>query len=112
MVGFIERLRHDVLYHTGKANVVEDDLSHMIMCMMSHVEEVKKDLVKDVHRLARLGVRLDDSPNGGSMVYNNSKSSLVVDVKSKQHLDILFMELKKLVLRKLNESFSLGGMGR
>ena len=28
---------------------------------MSHVEEKNKDLVKDVHRFARLGVRLEDS---------------------------------------------------
>ena len=50
---------------------------------MSHVEEAKKDLVKDVHRLARLGVRLEDSPNGGFVVHHNSESSSVVDVKSK-----------------------------
>ena len=42
------------------------------------------------------------------MVHNNSESSLVVEVKSKQHLDPIFMELKKLVLSKLNESFSKG----
>ena len=30
-------------------------------------------IVKDVHRFARLGVRLEDSPNGGFMVHHNSK---------------------------------------
>ena len=54
--------------------------------------------MKDVHRLARLGVRLEDSPNGGFMVHHNSNSSLVVEVKSKQHLDPLLMELKNLCL--------------
>ena len=44
------------------------------MGSVSHADEVKKDLVKDVHRLARLGVRLENSPNGGFMVYHNSKS--------------------------------------
>ena len=43
------------------------------------------------------------------MVHHYSYSSLVVKVKYKQHLDPLFMELKELVLSKLNESFSQGG---
>ena len=75
-----------VVYHRGKANVVADALSHMIMGRVSHVEEAKNDLVKDVHSLARLGVRLQDSPNGVFMVHHNSESSLVLKVKSKQHL--------------------------
>ena len=75
---------------------------------MYHVEKEKKELVKNVHRLARLGVRLKDSPNGGFMVHHNSDSSLVVEVKSKQHLDPLLMELKESVLVKLNESFFRG----
>ena len=66
------------IYHPSKANVVADALSRMIISNVSHVEEAKKDLVKDVHRLARLGVRLKDSPNGCFMVNHNSKSSLVV----------------------------------
>ena len=76
-----------VLYHSEKANVVVDALSRVTMGSVSHVEETKKDLVKHVHRLSCLGVRLDDSPNGGFMLHHNSVSSLVVEVKSKQHLD-------------------------
>ena len=53
-----------VLYHPGKANVVADALSQITMGSVSHVEEEKKELVKDVHSLARLGVWLEDSPNG------------------------------------------------
>ena len=65
--------------------------------------------MKDVHRLARFGLRFEYSPNGGLVVHHNFRSYLVVEVKSKQHLDQSLMELKKLVLGKLNESFSLGG---
>ena len=54
-------------------------------------------------------MRLEDSPDGGFMVHHNSESSLVVEVKSKQHLDQTLMELKESVLVKLNESFSLRG---
>ena len=57
-----------ILYHPGKANVVVDALSRMIMG-----SEAKKDLVKDVHRLARSGVRLEESLNGGFMVHHTSE---------------------------------------
>ena len=42
------------------------------------------------------------------MVHNNFDSSLLVEVKSKQHLDPLLMELKESVLGKLNDSFTRG----
>ena len=42
------------------------------------------------------------------MVQKNSESSLVVEIKSKQHLDPLLMELWKQVLFKLKESFYRG----
>ena len=51
--------------------------------------------MRGIHRLAILGVRLEDSPNGGFMVYHNLESSLVIEVKSKQHLDQSLMELKE-----------------
>ena len=79
------------------------------MCSVSHIDEAKKNLVKDVHKLVRLGVRLKDSWNGGFMVLHNSKLSLVVEVKSKQHFDKSLMEFKESILGKLNKTFSLGG---
>lgn len=42
------------------------------MCSVSHVEEGKKDLVKDVHRFTSFGVLLDDSRNGCFVVHKNS----------------------------------------
>ena len=92
-------------YHTEKATAVPDVLSRMSMCSLSDVPDGKKELVKKVHSL----VRLEDSPKGGFMVHHNSESSLVVEVKSKQHLDPLLMELKESFLSKFNESFSQGG---
>ena len=50
----------NVLYHPDKANIVLDALSCMTMGSVSHIEEGKKNIVKDVHRLAKLGVRLED----------------------------------------------------
>ena len=43
-----------VHYHPGKENIVADALSRLSMGSVAHVEEKRKDLVKDVHRLARL----------------------------------------------------------
>ena len=95
-----------VLYHPGKANVIIDAFSHMTMGIFSHVEEVNKNLAKDVHRFSILGARLKDSPNGDFVVLHNSKSSLMVEVKYKKHLDLLLMEFKESVLSNMNESFS------
>ena len=52
------------LYHPSKANVVADALSRITMGSVSHIDEAKRDLTKEVHRLARLGVRLEGSLNG------------------------------------------------
>ena len=51
-----------------------------------------------------------NSPNYGFMVHNNSESSLVVEVKSKQHHDPSLMELKESVPSKPYELISMGGM--
>ena len=110
MVKTFEGLQMSVFYHPDKANVGADALSCMTMGSVSQVKEEKKDLVKDVHRLACLGVHLEDSPIGGFMVHHNCDQSLVVEVKSKQHLDPLLMKLKESVLGVLNESFSQGGI--
>ena len=42
-----------VLYHPGKENVIADALIRMTMGSVAHVPDDKKELVKEVHRLAR-----------------------------------------------------------
>ena len=101
----------NVHYHPGKANIVADALSRMRMRSTTHVDDEKKEIEKDLHRLARLGMRLVDSTSRGVSVHPSSKSSLVVEVKQGQHLDPMLMELKDSMLIKMNESFSLGGDG-
>ena len=97
-----------VLYNPGKANLVADSLSFMTMGSVSHVEEYKKDLVKDVHIFSKFGVKLEDSTNSGFRVHHHPESFFLVEVKSKQYFDQALMELKESVLGKLNESFSYG----
>ena len=55
----------NVHYHPSKANVVYDALSRMSMGSTTHIEDEKKELVKVVHRLERLGVWLVESTSGG-----------------------------------------------
>ena len=70
----------NVHYHQGKANVVADALSRMSMGSTTPVEDGQKELVKDIHRLDRLGVRLVDSTSGGVSFHPSFQSSLVVEV--------------------------------
>ena len=97
----------NVHYHPGKANVVADALSRMSTGSTTHVEDEKKKLAKEVHRMARLGVRLVDSTSEDVSVNPSSQSTLVVEVKHDQHLDSMLMELKVSILMKMNESFTL-----
>ena len=63
----------NVHYHSGKANVVAHALSSMSMVSTSKIEEQKKELVKDIHSLVRLGVRLVDSTSEGVSVQPSSE---------------------------------------
>ena len=65
-----------VHYHYGKVNLVADVLSTLSMDNVSHVEEKRNDLVKDVYRLARLRVCLMSISVNGITVHNGEESSL------------------------------------
>ena len=97
-----------VFYHPRKANVFANALSRTSIGSVIHVVYDKKELVKEVHKLSQLGIRLEYYAKEGFMVQHNLESSLVVEVKSRQHLDPLLMELNKSVHTKYNESFSQG----
>ena len=70
-------------YHPGKANVLADDLSRLSMGSVAHVEEKRKELVKNVHRLSRLGVRPMSISDNGVTVQNGVEFFFVVKVKEK-----------------------------
>ncbi|WMV46713.1 hypothetical protein MTR67_040098 [Solanum verrucosum] len=91
--------------------MVADAFSRLSMASVVHVEDGKKDLVCDAHRLAWLGVHLDECNEGGMIVQNGSKSSLVSNVKAKQDLDPIMVYLKKLVSKNDIEAFSQWGDG-
>ena len=95
-----------VPYNSRKANVVADGLIWIFMGIVTHVVNDKKKLVKEVHRLVLLSIRLKESLKAGFMVWHNYESCLVVKVKSKQHLDPLLMDLNESVLKKSIKNFS------
>lgn len=90
-----------VLDHPDKANVVVDTVSLMFIGSVAHVKDDIKELVCDVHRLARLDFKVVDYSKGGFMVNHSSELSFFVAVKSKKLLDPILMELKETVLGNL-----------
>ena len=82
-IEFLKDYDMSVHYNLGKAIVVADALSRLYMGSIAHVEEEKKELVEDVHGLARLGVCLMSISNNGVTVPNGAELSLVVEVLEK-----------------------------
>lgn len=80
-------------------------LSRVSMGSMAQVESGNKKLVKELHYLACLGIRLNSLSNGGVLVPNGVESSLREEVKIKQDMDPTFVELKKLVVDKKVDVF-------
>ena len=107
---FLKDYDMSVHYYPGKANVVADALSRLSMGSVAHVEEERKELAKDVHRLARLGVRLMSISDGGVTVQNGAESSLVVEVKEKQDSVPSLLKLKKAVQNQKVEVSPKGEM--
>ena len=95
-----------VHYHPCKENVVEDALSRLSMGSVAHVEEKRKKLAKDVHKLAHLGVCLMSISDSGVIVQNGAESSLVVEVKEKKESDPILLEPKGAVNNQRVEVFS------
>ncbi|KAH0655692.1 hypothetical protein KY285_030574 [Solanum tuberosum] len=108
---FLKDYDMNVLYHPGKANVVDDALSRLSMGSITHVEEEKKELAKDVHRLARIGVGLTYMSDCGVIVNNRYESLLLVNVKEKQDSDPILLQLKGAIHQQKVEVFSQGGDG-
>ena len=74
----------------------------------SHVEEERKKLVKDVHRLALLKFSLMSISYSGVTIENGAKSSFVVGVKEKQGSDQILLEHKDAVYNQRVKVFSQG----
>ena len=58
----------NVLYNPGKSDVLSDSLNKLYMGSVAHIEEERKKLAKDVHRLSHLGVLFMNISDGGVIV--------------------------------------------
>jgi len=101
----------NILYHPGKANVVADALSRRSMGSLAHVEPEKRQLAREIHQLACLGVRLVDSEDGGVLLQNTTKSSLIAEVKERQYEDPELVELRERVPQQKKPLLELREMG-
>ncbi len=77
----------DILYYLGKAIVVADALSRRSMGSLSYLGVEKHELMRELHQLASLGVKLLEAEDSGVTIQDTAISSLVVEVKSRQQED-------------------------
>ena len=73
---------------------LEDALRRLSMGSVAHVEEERKDLLKDIHMRASLGVRLMSISDSRVTVQNGAELSFVVEVKEKKDNDPFLFKLK------------------
>ncbi|XP_070020932.1 uncharacterized protein [Nicotiana sylvestris] len=100
-----------ILYHPGKANVVADALSRQSMGSLAHLEAEKRQLTIEIHQLACLGVWLVDSGNGGVVLQNTAKSSLIAKVKERQYEDPELVKLRERIPQQKKPLLELKGDG-
>ncbi|XP_070013203.1 uncharacterized protein [Nicotiana sylvestris] len=101
----------NILYHPRKANVVADALSRRFMGSLAHVEAEERQLTREIHQLASLGVQLVDSGNGGVVLQNTTKSSLIAEAKERQYEDPELVELRERVPQQKKPLLELKGVG-
>ncbi|XP_070013793.1 uncharacterized protein [Nicotiana sylvestris] len=100
-----------ILYHLGKVNVVADALRRQSMDSLAHIEAEKRQLTREIHQLAYLGVRLVDSGNGGVVLQNSAKSSLIAEVKERQYGDLELVKLRERVPQQKKVLLEIKGDG-
>ena len=101
----------DILYHPGKANVVANALSRRSMGSLSHLTVEKRELVRELHQLASLGVRLLEADDSGVTIQDTTVSSLVVEVKSRQQEDPSLEQLRAKAQDQQSLAFDIAGDG-
>ncbi|XP_070045421.1 uncharacterized protein [Nicotiana tomentosiformis] len=94
-----------------KANVVADALSRRSMGSLEHVEAEKRQLIREIHQLSCVGVRLVYSGNGGVVLKNTAKSSLIAEVKEKQYGDPELVKWRERVPQQKKPLLELKGDG-
>ncbi|XP_070031163.1 uncharacterized protein [Nicotiana tomentosiformis] len=59
----------NILYHPGKANVIEDALGRKSVGILAHLTVQRRTLGREIQKLANDGIRLDETEEGGITAY-------------------------------------------
>lgn len=81
------------------------------MDRLAYVEKEKNDLVKDIHRLANLGVGILFFEDGWVIIHEVDKSFLWDKVMKKRASDPILIQIKKDVVQKMIFAFEIGEDG-
>ncbi|XP_070010746.1 uncharacterized protein [Nicotiana sylvestris] len=81
------------------------------MGSLADVESEKRQLTREIHQLACLGVQLVESGNGGVVLQNTAKSSLIAEVKERQYEDLELVKLRERVPQQKKPLLELKGGG-
>ncbi|WMV38031.1 hypothetical protein MTR67_031416 [Solanum verrucosum] len=104
-IRFIHLKPKDKEWWAKEQTTIRGIIKQLSMGSVAHVKDNKKEFARDIHILARLGVRLVDFNEGGMIVHISSESSLVSNMKAKKDLDPVLMDLNKSVSKKAIKSF-------
>ncbi|XP_015163896.1 uncharacterized protein [Solanum tuberosum] len=96
---------------SGKGNIVADALRRLSMDSLAYLSATQREVARDVHKLANLGVRLMDSEDGSIVVLNTVESSLVALVKERQYSDPILLKYKEGIWKHPVTPFELAGDG-
>ena len=90
-----------ILYHPGKANVVEDALSRKAVTMgsLAMLQVGERPLARDVQSLANSFVSLDISESGKVLAYMEARSSLLEQIRAQQFDDGDLCKIRDKVLK-------------
>ncbi|XP_070003276.1 uncharacterized protein [Nicotiana sylvestris] len=80
------------------------------MGSLARVKAEKRQLTREIHQVACMGVRLVDSSNGGIALQNTTKSSLIAEVKERQYDDPELVKLREQVPQQKKPFLELKGV--
>ncbi|EOY08659.1 DNA/RNA polymerases superfamily protein [Theobroma cacao] len=76
-----------ILHHPGKANVVADALSRKSMGSLAHISIGRRSLVKEIHSLGDIGVRLEVAETNALLAHFRVRPILMDRIKEAQSKD-------------------------
>jgi hypothetical protein len=97
-----------IQYHSGKANVVADALSRKSSGSLAHIQEVRRPLIRELHKLVDEGVRFDLNEAGAMIAHFQVKSDLFDKIKAAQKKDDSLLRIRNEVEQGKATSFVIG----